>query len=196
MRWIVKLCLAVIALWCAGFLVFLTAMAMPAARVETRTDALIVLTGGNARVSHGFALLAQRSAPVLFISGVGANVTLAEMLAAHTNPTTRRAILQDGSEIVFDYDASSTQTNASEAADFVRTRGYHSIRLITADYHMPRSLVEFRAALPDVTILREPVVPESFADVPWWRTKQGRALILQEYHKYLAASGRILLDRL
>ncbi len=183
------------ALWCAAFFVFLASMYLPAEDPETRTDALIVLTGGNARVEHGFTLLAQQSAPVLFISGVGENVTLAEMLVAHTPPDMRKKILQLSSEIVFDYDASTTQTNASEAAAFVRKRHYTSIRLITAHYHMPRSMVEFQAALPGVTILREPVVPESFARTPWWRNKASRTLMLHEFHKYLAASGRTFMNR-
>lgn len=187
--------IAGVALWCGAFFVFLMGMSMPAADAKKQADALIVLTGGNARVERGFVLLAQEAAPVLFISGVGKNVTLAEMLAAHTTQPVRTEILRRGSEILFDYDASSTQTNASEAAEFIRSRDYTSVRLITAHYHMPRSLVEFRAALPGVMILREPVVPESFAKAQWWGESDGRRLILQEFHKYLAANGRILIAR-
>lgn len=195
MRWLIGLIVAVIALWGAAFLVFVATMSMQADRADEPSDALIVLTGGNARVERGLSLLAAESAPVLFISGVGPNVTLAEMLAAHTTPLVRDAILERGFEIVFDYDAQSTQANASEAAEFVRERGYQRIRLITAHYHMPRSLLEFRAALPGVTILREPVVPESFARTAWWRDAAGRRLVGQEFHKTLLASGRILLGR-
>lgn len=195
MRWIIRLLIAGASLWCAAFFVFLLSMYV-AADEEQHADALIVLTGGNARVERGFELLAEGSAPVLFISGVGSNVTLAEMLAAHTSIPVRNEILHRQPEIVFDYDASSTRTNATEAAAFVRKRNYKTIRLITAHYHMPRSFVEFRAALPGVTILREPVTPESFANTKWWEDAASRKLILQEFHKYLAASGRVLLDRL
>jgi len=196
MRWILSIIIAGAALWLAAFFVFAFSMYTQAADANERTDALIVLTGGNARVERGFTLLAENSAPVLFISGVGQNVTMLEMLAAHTDANVRNAILEAGSEIVFDYDASSTQTNAAEAAKFVRDRKYKTVRLITAHYHMPRSLVEFRAALPGVTILREPVVPDSFAHTKWWQDKASRKLILQEFHKYIAASARVLLDRL
>lgn len=194
MRALLALVLAAFALWVGAFFVYLVSMALPASAPGERTDALIVLTGGTARVERGFTLLAQEAAPVLFISGVGAQVTQAEMLLAHTSPKTRRAVLRQEPEIVFDYVASSTQTNASEAANFVRQRGYKSIRLITGHYHMPRSLVEFHAALPGVKILREPVVPESFHP-RWWNEAGNRRLIWQEFHKYIAASARVFIDR-
>lgn len=196
MRHLFTLVLAGAVLWAASFAVYLGHMYMPADPAHQKADALVVLTGGNARVERGFALLADDAAPVLFISGVGENVTMMEMLAAHTRPAMREQILAGGGEIIFDYAASSTQTNASEASNFVRERGYHTIRLITGHYHMPRSMVEFHAALPGVEILREPVVPESLAARPWWRDAASRRLIGQEFHKYLAASFRTFIDRL
>lgn len=195
MRWIIRLLLLGLVLWGATFGLFLGGMYVPPSAYEP-TDALIVLTGGNARVERGFTLLAEQAAPVLFISGVGKQVTQSEMLLAHTTAGTRRAILARGSEIVFDYKASSTQTNASEAAQFVRERGYKTIRLVTAHYHMPRSLLEFHAALPGVRILREPVEPQSFAERPWWNDEAGRRLIWQEFHKFIAAGLRILFDKM
>jgi uncharacterized SAM-binding protein YcdF (DUF218 family) len=195
MRWFLTLILAALALWGAAFAVFMAAMYVPPASTDQPTDALIVLTGGNGRVERGLSLLADGAAPVLFISGVGEKVTLMEMLAAHASRETREKILHNGSEIIFDYAASSTQTNAAQAAEFVRDRHYQSIRLITGHYHMPRSMVEFHAALPGVTILREPVVPNKLARTPWWRDPAGRRLIWQEFHKYLAASFRVLWQR-
>lgn len=195
MRLLLRTVFAIAALWGAAFFVYLLSMYMPADDADLRADALIVLTGGNARVERGFELLSEESSSVLFISGVGANVTLPEMLAAHTSDPVRRTIVREQPQIVFDYDAASTQGNASEAAAFVRRRGYGTIRLITGHYHMPRSMVEFRAALPGVTILREPVVPDSFARTTWWQDPPSRRLIWQEFHKYLAARGRVLLDR-
>lgn len=194
MRFLLATLLTGLLLWAAAFAVFFGTMMLPAADPDEKTDVLIVLTGGNARVERGLTLLAEGAAPVLFISGVGHNVTMAEMLAAHTKPEKKNAILKSEAEIVFDYAASSTQTNAREAAAFVKKRRYRSVRLITGHYHMPRSLVEFRAALPGVKIIREPVVPETF-NGNWWRDASARTLIFAEFHKYLAASARVLLHR-
>ncbi len=196
MRFIATILLSLMILWSGAFAMFLVLMALPANAPQERTDALIVLTGGKQRIERGFTLLAQGGAPVLFISGVGEKVTVEEMLAAHATPAQRAAITASHAEIVLDHAASSTQTNAEQTAAFVRQRGYLTIRLITGHYHMPRSLVEFHAALPGVVIYREPVVPDSLAHHPWWSSADSRRLIWQEFHKYLAANGRTILSHL
>lgn len=180
--------------WLAAFALFVLRMEASPASEEEKSDALIVLTGGKARVERGFELLSQGAAPVLLVSGVGHKVTIPEMLSQHASAQTKAQIEKRHAMIVFDYDASTTQTNAENTAEFVRSHQYHTIRLVTAHYHMPRSLIEFRAALPDVTILPEPVVPEEFAANPWWETRYTRGLVLQEFHKYLAAYLRLRLQ--
>ena len=196
MRIFFTILLSIAVLWLCAFAVFLLQMQLPASEPQERADALIVLTGGKQRLERGFELLAKGDAPVLFISGVGEKVTLDEMLQAHATPAIRDAIAKSRAEIVLDHAASSTQTNAEQTAAFVRQRNYLTIRLITGHYHMPRSMVEFRAALPGVTIYREPVVPDSFAHHPWWSDADSRHLIWQEFHKYLAANGRLILRHL
>ena len=192
MRFLLSLLFTAALVWAAAFAVYLLRMESPATPASIHADALVVLTGGNARVERGFELLAQGSSPVLFISGVGQKVTVNEMLALHTTPAIKSQILARGGEIVFDYQASTTQTNAEQAAAFIRAHHYHTVRLITAHYHMPRSLLEFHTALPEVTLLPEPVVPDAFAQGSWWRTPANRALVLQEFHKYIAAQLRIM----
>ena len=182
-------------LWAMAFAVYLVRMEHVATDPDIKSDALIVLTGGNSRVEHGFALLANGSAPVLFISGVGANVTTNEMLVQHATPAIRNQITHRGGTIIFDYKASTTQTNAEQAAAFVRAHHYQKIRLITAHYHMPRSLLEFHSALPEVTILAEPVTPDEFKTANWWENETMRSLVLQEFHKYLAAQLRIMTQQ-
>lgn len=181
--------------WALGLAVFVHGLPMRATPSSVRTDAIIVLTGGNARVERGFAMLAQGAAPVLLISGVGKDVTLQEMLHEHANETIRENIRARGASIVLDHVALTTQTNAREAAQFVRERDFHSIRLITAHYHMPRSMAEMQNALPDVEIVADPVFPAGFRRDQWWRHKTSRDLILSEYHKSLAVLFRPIVQR-
>src|SRR5262249_10925921 len=94
-------------------------------------------------------------------------------------------------ELVLGYLASSTQSNASEVAAFAAARELHTIRLITSHYHMPRSLLEFRAAMPDVAILPDPVFPDGEREA-WWQQEASHKLVLSEFHKYLAAWARTL----
>ncbi|OYW13746.1 MAG: hypothetical protein B7X02_01480 [Rhodospirillales bacterium 12-54-5] len=194
MRFLLSILLTATLLWLAAFAVFAIRMHSDAASADEKSDALVVLTGGKSRVDRGFALLAEGSAPVLLVSGVGQKVTVEEMLNQHATPAIKSAIIKHGGEIIFDYDASTTQTNAENSAAFIRAHHYKTIRLITAHYHMPRSLLEFHTALPEVTILAEPVVPEEFSASNWWETPATRRLVLQEFHKYLAAHLRMKLQ--
>ncbi len=45
---------------------------------------------------------------------------------------------------------------------------FHSLRLVTANYHMPRSLLEFARAMPDIEIVPHPVFPEISRGPHWW----------------------------
>lgn len=181
--------------WVLGLVVFVHGLPTRATASSVRTDAIIVLTGGSARVERGFAMLAEGAAPVLFISGVGKDVTLQEMLLEHANLKTREAIADLGASIVLDHVALTTQTNAREAAQFVRERNFHSVRLITAHYHMPRSMAEMQNALPEVKIIADPVFPSGFRRDQWWRHKNSRDLVLSEFHKSLAVLFRPILQR-
>jgi len=61
---------------------------------------------------------------------------------------------------------------------------------VTADYHMPRSLLEFRRAMPDVEILVHPVFPDQVHRSIWWRSPGTASLLIGEYNKYLLALAR------
>lgn len=186
MRKLATALLLVLTLWLGSFLWFMGQLPHTRPDATITTDAIIVLTGGNGRVEQGLSVLAEGAAPTLLISGVGRNVTLPQMIAAHSTPEMRRRIAKEEARIVLDYVANSTQSNAAEMARFVKENGLHSIRLITAWYHMPRSLLEFRAAMPGVSILPDPVLPDQGA-APWWQGDVSRRLIFSEYHKYIAA---------
>src|SRR3546814_4570320 len=58
------------------------------------------------------------------------------------------------------FEAADTAGNALETAGWLNAHGYKSIRLVTANYHMPRSLVEFSRRLPGITIVPPPVLPD------------------------------------
>lgn len=176
--------------WGASLAWFMQAMPQQPLEAQRKADAIVVLTGGAERVEHGLEMLAAGSAPVLFITGVGPHVTRAQMLQAHASPQAQVNIALQQPEIVFDYQAASTQSNAEQTQNFVAHRPIHSIRLVTAHYHMPRSLLEFHRALPNVTILADPVFPEGFQRDQWWQHDNTRRLVFSEYYKYYGAMLR------
>ena len=69
-------------------------------------------------------------------------------------------------------------------------QGYSSLRLVTAAYHMPRSLLEFSSAMPGMRIEPHPVFPEHVKQEYWWAWPGTMALMVSEYNKYLVASLR------
>ncbi len=173
-------------LWSAALAWFVHTMPAQNDVADTNVGALVVLTGGEDRVEYGLTMLADGMAPVLFISGVGAKATEEEMLSSHATANVRERIYEAGAEIILDHEAKSTVSNADQAANFIRKRGITTIRLITANYHMKRSMREFRNAIPEITILADPVFPSGFRRDEWWQHENTRRLVFSEFHKYFA----------
>lgn len=168
--------------WLYGLVRFAATIPETVADADTPTDAIVVLTGGSERLSTGLQLLADDKAGKVFVSGVHESVDIAELLkAAGTPPDELETRLETG------HGAQDTAGNAVETAAWMRDQGYHSLRLVTASYHMPRSLLEFRFALPEATVVPHPVFPDHVKQERWWLWPGTTALIIGEYHKFLLA---------
>lgn len=150
------------------------------------TDAIVVLTGGMGRIEQGVELLKQDRAKMLLVSGVDKDVKPEELVAEY-GIDIHHPVLSDGiSRMVLDYGPRDTVGNARETAKWMRENDLHSLRLVTSSYHMPRSMLEFRHAMPDVVILPSPVFPEWNAlDHVVLVPRGSLRLILLEYHKYV-----------
>ena len=175
--------------WLAGLLWFATELPSSVAEPERITDAIVVLTGGSGRVHRGLQLLAEKRANKLFISGVYHGVDVQELLRI-----SQRSPGDLDCCIALGYEADSTRGNAHETASWMREQGLRSLRLVTAAYHMPRSLLEFHRVLPGVEIVPHPVFPEHVKQHDWWRWPGSASLIVTEYSKYLVALARGLFD--
>ncbi len=166
----------------SGFAAFLAAVRAAPDADAAPAEAIVVLTGGAERVETGLRLLDQGAAPVLLVSGAHATLTVAELARV-----TGRAPGSLAGRVVLGHAAATTIGNAAEAAAFAQARGIRSLRLVTADYHMPRALLEFRRALPGVALQPHPVRPASFAALP---RERRWALLFGEFVKYgTAAAG-------
>src|SRR5690606_25849075 len=109
-----------------GFLAFVDSLPQRPVNATTRTDAIVVLTGGSERVTTGLHLLEQGLAKHLFISGVPPGITREELL--------RRINLADFSlrhRIALGHAAGNTAGNARETAAWMRRQRYRSLRLVT-----------------------------------------------------------------
>ena len=91
------------------------------------------------------------------------------------------------------FTAVDTVGNALETAKWVRAHNYRRVVVVTSNYHMPRSLLLFHAAMPDIIIIAHPVTPESVKLQSWWQRRGTANLLVTEYNKYLFA---LLRDRM
>ena len=73
------------------------------------------------------------------------------------------------------HEAVDTRSNADETANWVRTHGYGTVRLVTSDWHMARAALELRHAL-DGTV---EVIPDPVPGTPRF------GILFDEYNKYL-----------
>lgn len=171
-------------LWLLGLFWFANQIPDAVQDPTTRTDAIVVLTGGSLRVENGLQLLSAGMGKTLFVTGVFPGVSVPALL--HTaNASGTLACC-----IVLGHAADNTSGNAIETADFMRKQNYHSLRLVTSAYHMPRSLLEFTRAMPGITIVPNPVFAGNVKRDRWWEWPGTLSLIVNEYTKYLAAIVR------
>ena len=98
------------------------------------TDAIVVLTGGKNRIEMGIKLLAENPSKLLFITGMETKTKRIKALPNNIKSKVNLGQL-----------ASTTQENAAETKPWVDKNKITSITLVTANYHMPRSLLEFEA---------------------------------------------------
>ncbi|MBX6321287.1 MAG: YdcF family protein [Rhodospirillaceae bacterium] len=183
------------ALWAAGLADFVRRIPGPGMRDEGTADGIVVLTGGAERLREGLRLLAEERAPRLFVSGVHRDATLAQILAyVPEYQADRRAAEAVACCVELGHAADNTAGNARETAGWISDGHLKSIFLVTADYHMPRSLLEFHRALPGTLIKPHAVFPEDSVRRDWWRRADTLVLVLVEYHKYLLALLRGLFD--
>lgn len=164
----------------AGFLLFVDNVTKPAAQ-PGRADAIVALTGGELRLDRAASLLERGLGERLLITGVDLSATKADLKRVAHGKERFDCCADLG------FVAADTRGNARETADWVLTHGYKSLIVVTANYHMPRALTEFSAAMPDVELKPYPVEPKDVDFAHWWRDPRSLKLLNNEYAKYLAS---------
>lgn len=165
----------------AGFVVFIESLPVPGGDQIAAADGIVALTGEGRRLMPAMDLLEKGLGKRLLITGV--------------NPASKsamKAVLHGGE--LFDccvdlgFAALDTHGNAQEASSWAQRHHYSSLIIVTADYHMPRSMVEFGSQMPGVKLIPY-AVPDAANDLslPTARRLGG------EYFKYLASSARAMV---
>ncbi len=171
--------------WLFGLFTFARIIPVPLDVSDTSYDAIIVLTGGEARIDYGMALLEQKVAPHVFISGVSDGYSLAE--------SKRHKHLSDN--VTYGEKARDTFGNAVETLAWLKDRDDKALLIVTANYHMPRTELIFNHYLQAYDLDYVPVVPSQFHHHEWLLHDNSRRLVMSEYHKYLITWLRLLILR-
>jgi uncharacterized SAM-binding protein YcdF (DUF218 family) len=137
--------------WCLGFAAFM--LMLPGPLEGNTTDAVVVPTGGAGRLDRGFALMADRQARRMLVTGVGPGVRPVDLERTYrVRPRLIACCVDLGAEAV------DTRSNAAETARWVGEHRFRSVRLVTSDWHLPRARMELAAALgPGVVVLGDGV---------------------------------------
>lgn len=139
---ITRLASLLLVLYALGFVVFAFTLGRPAPADAKPVDAAVVLTGGRGRLEHAVDVLRQGKAKRLLVSGADPSVTktdIARRLGG--SDALIECCLDLGSESV------DTRSNAEETSRWLAKHRFHSLRLITSDWHMRRARYEFEKAL-------------------------------------------------
>jgi uncharacterized SAM-binding protein YcdF (DUF218 family) len=131
-------------------------------------------------------LLRRGAAGRMLISGVNRDATRTDIRKV------ARAVAAPVYDCCVDlgFEAVDTQGNAREAAAWAKARGYNVLIVVTADYHMPRALLELHGAMPYKSLEPYPVATNELNARAWWRSHADIRRMALEYSKYLVILGR------
>lgn len=166
--------------WAAGFLLFDNAINKYAADKYRKTDAVVVLTGGRNRIAESIRLLNDNLAEKLFISGVSEKVSIKDI------ENKAGVHIDSPDKVELGYKAHDTIGNALEIKEWIENNNITSVRLVTSNYHLPRSMVELNALDLPLEILPHPVYSDSIAK-RWYMSWGTFKFMAEEYNKFLAA---------
>ncbi|WP_397416256.1 YdcF family protein [Phenylobacterium sp.] len=182
--------LVVALIWLSGLLAFAARVQQQTPpRAPERAEGVVVLTGAgsNARIAAAMGLLEDGFGGRLLVSGVDRKATREDI--RNVSRAVRR--LYDCC-VDLGFTAADTVGNARETASWARAMRFRSLIVVTADYHMPRAMLELNAALKPMGVSAQTyaVATPALKARDWWRHPSAARLMVVEYSKYLAILAR------
>jgi uncharacterized SAM-binding protein YcdF (DUF218 family) len=185
MRLIFSIFFSFLLVWFGGYLWYINKLTSGELTVNEKTDAIVVLTGGQNRLNVAIKLLEDGLAEKLYISGVDEKVTRAELLnLLGSKKELEECCIESGNQ------AEDTVGNAIETLKWLENNNIKTLRVVTSLEHMPRAMVEFKRFIPKIKFIEHPVGS--------WRPENINYFSLsQEYSKYIISLLRAkALDQL
>ncbi len=144
---------------------------------KVQTDAIVVLAGGKGRIEEGIRLFRAQRGKWLFLVGVDPMVRKSELYKPLPgDPLSENVILEKSSRNTFE--------NALYSRDILLEKKVRSVLLITSRYHLKRSALLFRNALPAELEIYPYPVDSSKIRQDWWFHVGTFRLLFSEFYKY------------
>lgn len=173
-----------------GFLNYIhTITSYPVPDTVERADAIIVPTGGSQRIAAALELLANDKGNRLLITGVDPQTPDRSLRRRHTEFKALFDCCVDTERAAID-----TIGNASAAQTWMAEQEFTSAIVVTSGYHMPRTLLEFRRTMPEISFRQAAVPLQALLEDGWWTQPETLRLVTSEYLKYLGAILRGHID--
>jgi uncharacterized SAM-binding protein YcdF (DUF218 family) len=184
--------LAGLTLWLfvLGFVIFATFVMRTPDLASQRADGIVVLTGGQTRIAEGARLLDEGRGERLLISGVNEKTTREQLFKLSGLDKAKFDCCVD-----LGYAALDTIGNADETHRWADGLHYDSLIIVTASYHMPRSMAELKRAMPTTKLYAHPVLPKDLTRRAWWLDATASRILVSEYLKFLPAAARLAATR-
>lgn len=164
-----RLASLLLVVWALGFVLFAVTLPQPAE--DARSDAVVVLTGGEGRIARGLDVLDRGLARRMLVSGVDPEVKPLEFQVEYKVSPALMACC-----ITLGYESVDTRSNAREAAQWIARHHPQSVRLVTSDWHMRRAAWELHRVIPPNITIVEDAVP----------TRPSLNILFVEYSKLIA----------
>lgn len=180
------LCLLFLGALATGFVLFTLNVVRLSTPSTEKADAIVVLTGVQSRLQEGAQLLQKGLGKRLLISGVNPQIGQSEIRELSGLDAKSFSCCVD-----LGYTAQNTSGNASETQTWVGANQYHTLIIVTSNYHMPRSLAELKLLMPDIRLIPHPVRSGQTNLFNLWFNPFKLRNLLTEYIKFLPSALRL-----
>jgi len=154
---------------------------------------IVILTGGTNRIKDGFDIINKfdkksKYTIKILVSGTGKGFTklsLQNMLSPDFDLKLIKCCVE------LDAISQNTYSNAKQTLKWSTKNNIKEFILITSNYHMPRSILEFKNKMPNIRILTYPIKPRKHEINNWLNSFETFSLIFYEFCKFIISNIRI-----
>ena len=154
------------------------------------TKSIVVATGGSNRILKGINLIEDNIERKMLITGVGKGISKIDIAKAINANQKQSNILNCCVDL--DLTAINTQGNAMEASEWLKKNDSKNSFLVTANYHMPRLILEFKRVNPKINLNIIPVKPD-LDPINKMYLPNNFILISKEYLKFVITKSNLKL---